>query len=88
DPQIYLDTLRQYPERVKAIYIRDSARGRHRRTIRRLSEQARQLGIDLLLVQDTLAVAQHAARHGYIAPEMVDAVRTEIHTSQKPWFRL
>lgn len=79
DPEIYLDTLRYYPKRIKAIYIRDLSHGRAGLALRRLSAEAHLLGVDLLLVPDTLAAAQHAANHGLITQDAVEAVRTEIH---------
>lgn len=82
DPEIYLDTVQHYPGRVKAIYIRDVLRGRRAKAIRALSAGARQCGVDLLFTKDTLAAAQHAAAHGFIAPESVAAVRAEIAAAQ------
>lgn len=78
DPAIYLEALRRYPERVRAIYIRDVMRGRRDRTIRKLTEQARVLGVDLLLVRDTLTAALHAADIGLIMPDAVDRIREEL----------
>ncbi len=79
DPAIYLDVLRRYPGRILAMYVH-AVRPRHVKALNALVEEARDLGVDLLLINDMRAAAQHAAAHGWIAPEAVAAVEAEVET--------
>ncbi|GLC24521.1 App1 family protein [Roseisolibacter agri] len=75
DPEIYGTLAREYPGRVLAIYIRDVHRDAARRTaIQALAADVQATGAALVLADDTLAAARHAAAHGWIAPAAVDAV--------------
>ncbi len=78
DPEIYRDLVREYPARVPAVYIRDVARDPLRRTeIANLAEEVSSAGSALVLAEDTLATARHAADHEWIERAAVDAVARE-----------
>ncbi|MDF1503977.1 phosphatase domain-containing protein [Roseisolibacter sp. H3M3-2] len=75
DPEIYGALARESPGRVLAIYIRDPHRDATRRAaIQALAEDVRATGATLVLADDTLAAAKHAALHGWIAPSAVAEV--------------
>jgi phosphatidate phosphatase APP1 len=78
DPEIYREVIRRSPGRVLAVYIRnvtrDPARGE---AIRALAREVADQGASLVLAADTLEMARHAARHGWIAPAAVAAVAGE-----------
>lgn len=78
DPVIYFDTLETYPERIRAIYIRDIPGNENEAAIRDLIVEAAQLHVDLVLVPDTLAAAEHAAQQGFITLDSVEKIRAEI----------
>ncbi|NUQ21918.1 MAG: DUF2183 domain-containing protein, partial [Gemmatimonadaceae bacterium] len=67
DPEIYHDLGREYPDRVLAVYIRDVKRTPERHAalaaLVREVEAARSV---LVLADDTMAAARHAAERGYI----------------------
>lgn len=69
DPEIYRDVVREFPERVLAVYIRDVKRTPERHaalaSLVREVEEARSV---LVLAEDTMAAARHAAERGYIDP--------------------
>jgi phosphatidate phosphatase APP1 len=78
DPEIYRDLVREFPSRVPAVYIRDVSRDPlRRREIAELAEEVSSAGSALVLAEDTLAAARHAAEHGWIEPAAVDAVSAE-----------
>ena len=78
DPEIYRDLVHEYPARVPAVYIRDVARDPLRRTeIANLAEEVSSAGSALVLAEDTLAAARHAADHEWIEGAAVDAVARE-----------
>lgn len=82
DPEIYREMARRHPGRVPAIYIRDvTANPIRAAQVRELAADVAALGSKMVLVDDTLGAARHAAEHGWIAPERVAAVEEEIRVS-------
>jgi phosphatidate phosphatase APP1 len=78
DPEIYTEIVAQYPQRILGIYIRDVTGHAERRTaIEELAQQVHEAGSTLVLVEDTVAAARHAASMGWIRPESVEGVRIE-----------
>ncbi len=78
DSSIYVKTLQTYPDRIKAIYIRDIPGHRNAAAIQDLIHEAAQLHVDLVLTQDTLGAAEHAAEHGFITSQAIENVRAAI----------
>jgi phosphatidate phosphatase APP1 len=78
DPEIYTQVVREHPGRVLAIYIRNVSRdpARHR-AIEDLALEVVEAGSSLLLAADSLAMAEHAAAHGLIAPDAMAEVVEE-----------
>jgi phosphatidate phosphatase APP1 len=78
DPEIYRDAVRDFPDRVVAVYIRNVTMSDDRsRAIETLAREVVAAGSSLVLADDTLAAAQHAAEHGFIAPDTLDAIAQE-----------
>jgi phosphatidate phosphatase APP1 len=78
DPEIYRDLVREFPARVPAVYIRDVSRDPLRkREIAELADEVSAAGSALVLAEDTLAAARHAAEQGWIDGAAVDAVAAE-----------
>ncbi len=68
DPEIYRAIVGAHPGRILAVYIRNVTPHPERHAaIRRLAGEVLATGSILVLADDTLAVAQHAAQHGWIA---------------------
>lgn len=76
DPEIYRETVRRYPGRILAIYIRDVTPDNAERAaaIRQLIAEVQADGGTLLLTDSTLVAAQHACAQGWIAPADLAAV--------------
>jgi phosphatidate phosphatase APP1 len=72
DPEIYREAVREYPGRVRAIYIRDVTTGTRDQEVHAIADEVREMGVDMLLVEDKTDAAAHAADHGLIA---IDALR-------------
>ena len=67
DPEIYSALVREFPNRILAIYIRNvSAHPERSDAIRNLAEEVAAAGSSLVLADDTLTVARHAAAHSWI----------------------
>jgi len=78
DPEIYADLVRERPGRVKAVYIRNVSPNPERsERIRALAREVADAGSTLVLADDTLAVARHAALHGWIASGALDEIGGE-----------
>jgi len=78
DPEIYGTLVTEFPGRILAIYIRNvSAYPERSESIRRLAEQVGAAGSTLLLADDTLAAARHAAAHGWISEDSLSDIGSE-----------
>ena len=78
DPEIYAELVRERPGRVKAVYIRNVTPNVERtERIRTLAREVEEAGSTLVLADDTLAVAKHAALHGWIASDALVEISGE-----------
>jgi phosphatidate phosphatase APP1 len=75
DPEIYHQALLEHPGRIQAIYIRDVTTTRRKVEVPAIAEEARSLGVEMVLVPDTAAAAEHAAAKGLIAPDSVPEIQ-------------
>jgi len=67
DPEIYRDVVHAFGGRIRAIYIRNVTPDPMRiRAIRRLEQEVKEAGSELLLSETTMASARHAAERGWI----------------------
>jgi len=67
DPEIYAALVRERPGRVRAVYIRNvTPQAERTERIRTLAREVTDAGSTLVLADDTLAAARHAAMHGWI----------------------
>jgi phosphatidate phosphatase APP1 len=78
DPEIYRELVHDFPHRVLAIYIRDVSPDPTRvKAIGALADEVTKAGSALVLADDTVVAARHAADHGWIDPASVDLVAEE-----------
>lgn len=78
DPEIYHAIVGEFPGRIHAIYIREVTRREGRSVaVRALAEEVRAHGCALVLSEDTLGAAVHAAEQGWISPDALPLVREE-----------
>ena len=83
DANIYREVVRRHPGRILAIYIRDILKRPDRAAmVERVSEELRNDKVEMLLVQDTVQAAEHAARTGLIFQEAIPAVQQEKHKDE------
>lgn len=78
DPEIYRAIVREYPDRVLAVYIRDVKRTSERRAaVAALAEEVKAARSVLVLADDTMAAARHAAERGWIAASSLELISGE-----------
>jgi phosphatidate phosphatase APP1 len=78
DPEIYSRIVRDHPGRILAVYIRNVRPHPERvAAVRRLAEEVVAAGSSLILADDTLAAARHAAEHGWIDPAALGEIAGE-----------
>lgn len=75
DPEIYQEVVGLFPGRVPAIYIRNVGPGADRvAAVKALAEQVLAAGSTLVLAEDTVAAARHAAARGWIAADRLPGI--------------
>ena len=75
DPEIYKAIVEEFPDRVLAVYIRNINRSPERvAAVNALAGQVRVARSTLVLADDTLAAARHAAEHGWITEESLASI--------------
>lgn len=77
DPEIYRQVAEAYPDRVLAIYIRDVTAPKRAREVHAIADAVHAVGTPMLLVEDTMAAAEHAAGEGWIREQALASVRAE-----------
>lgn len=76
DAEIYLQVIKDFPGRVKMVYIRDVDKASHDKVMA-IAAEIRKLGVDMLLVTDTVEAARHAASMGWIIETDIREVAVE-----------
>lgn len=77
DAEIYSQIVKEFPGRIAAIYIRDVSKKKRDIKIQRMSKTLEDNGVDLMLVKDTEAAAQHAIARGFISPDTLAEIHDE-----------
>lgn len=84
DPEIFAQAVEDFPGRVRAIYIRDVSPAERDDEIQAIAARIREKDVELLLVRDSRAAAEHAAEHGYINRERLPEIESEYEEDDAP----
>ena len=85
DPEIYTEVVALFPNRIKAVYIRNVSRDPQRiDKIKELAEQVLKAGSILILAETTLPLAEHAAKQGWIDPDALPGIEIEKQADAAP----
>jgi phosphatidate phosphatase APP1 len=85
DPEIYAEVVDQYQQRIQAVYIRNVSLERARSEgIGELAARVAAAGSTLILADDSLAMAEHAAAQGWISPAALADIRAEKEKDEQP----
>ena len=77
DAETYGQISRERPGRVRAIYIRDVQNKRRSQTVCDIADELKSLGTPMLLVDDTVEAAEHAAQRGLIPVASLAEIRQD-----------
>jgi phosphatidate phosphatase APP1 len=78
DPEIYTEVVSGHPGRILAVYIRNVRPHPERSAaVQELARRVAQTGSALVLADDTLTAASHAAAHGWIRADALPAIRQD-----------
>lgn len=77
DPVIYREVAELYPGRILAIYIRDVQLPERTKIAIDVSESLKQQKVEMLIVDNSVTAADHAARAGFIFTETVPSIEHE-----------
>lgn len=78
DPEIYTALAKEYPERIKAIYIRNVGIRSKIVNFEYVQNETAKLNIPMILVRDSAEAAKHAARSGYILQEALIKINSQV----------
>ena len=77
DPVIYREVVEQYPGRILAIYIRDVLLPERKKIAVDVSQSLLEHKIEMVIVENTVEAAEHAAKNGLIFTETIPAIEQE-----------
>lgn len=76
DPKIYREIVKKYPRRILAIYIRDVQLAEREKIALDISVELKD-HVELVLVDNTVEAAEHAAKIGLIYKEAIPEIETD-----------
>lgn len=77
DAEIYSRVVKEYPDRILAIYIRDIGKKRKKARVIAIGKGIKKGGVDMIVVKDTEEAAKHAIRKGFIEPGALKDIHEE-----------
>lgn len=77
DPVIYQEVVKQFPNRILAIYIRDVQLPEREKIALDVSASLKEHKIEMVIVDNTVEAAEHAAQTGLIFTEAIPAIEQE-----------
>ena len=76
DPKIYREVVRQFPGRILAVYIRDVQLPDRQKIAIEISKDFGS-EVEMIIVDNTVAAADHAAKAGLIFTDTIPAIELE-----------
>ncbi|MGB3589601.1 MAG: phosphatase domain-containing protein [Tunicatimonas sp.] len=83
DPEIYHQVVKEYPNRILAIYIRDVTPESRDAEIDTIQQDLTSLGVEMLRCADTATAARHAIEKGFIKASALTDVQQEKEKDQE-----
>lgn len=83
DPEIYRRVTEAYPGRVCAVYIRDVTSPRRDMEVHAIADDLKAHGVPVVLAEDSVEVARHAAEQQLISADAVATIRSDCERDQR-----
>lgn len=77
DPEIYAKVVKDHPDRILAIYIRDVSVEERDVEVKKISESLTGLNVEMIFAENSYEAARHAAEKGFIDPDMLPLIQAE-----------
>jgi phosphatidate phosphatase APP1 len=77
DPEIYLQAVKDFPGRVKRIYIRNVSSEVRENALAKMGNELESLGVKMVLVKNTLEAAEDAFAHGLLTEKALQEIKRE-----------
>jgi len=78
DPEIYRKIVAEFPHRIRAVYIRDvTLNAKRTASVQKLADEILADHSSLVLAENSLGAAKHAAEHGWIKPDKLSEIGEE-----------
>jgi phosphatidate phosphatase APP1 len=77
DPKIYQEVVKKFPGRILAIYIRDVQLAERERIAVDISEQLFSEKVEMVVVDNTVEAAEHAAKNKIIFTDAIPKIEEE-----------
>ncbi|HEX2979929.1 MAG TPA: phosphatase domain-containing protein [Anaerolineaceae bacterium] len=85
DPEVYAEVAKEYADRILAAYIRNVSRDLDRPTaIRKLASEVVQARSTLILAENSLIMAKHAAQQRWISSETLPGIQVDRKKDEAP----
>ena len=78
DPEYYSTIVKQFPDRILAVYIRDVSDSKRDLEVKAIKKDVEDLGVPMYLMEDSFVAAEHAERMQWITSEQKELVREEV----------
>lgn len=83
DSLLYAEITKEFPKRVKAIYIRDVSSSKKDKKVNRIASELKEHDVEMLLVTNTAEAAKHAFEKGWITAGELEKVIKETHEQEQ-----
>ncbi len=74
---IYREVVKDFPGRILAIYIRDVELPERKKIAIDISELLREKKVEMIVVENTVEAAEHAAKNGLLFTQAIPAIEQE-----------
>ncbi len=78
DPEYYRQVVKEFPNRIAAVYIRDVSRENRDKDLGAIVKEVENMGVPMFLMQDSTTAAVHAEGMGWIDKQVLDSVRKAV----------
>ncbi len=83
DAEIYTKITREFPDRIKSIYIRDVSSKKRILRLNEFAEIVKQYNVEMVFVKNTQEAAEHAIKKGFLDEKYLTEVRREKESEEQ-----